>query len=89
MLIAREYWIEGRVQGVGYRAFAKVQASQLAIRGHAMNLPDGRVHVKALGGAEQLAAFAARLAVGPTFASVRSVQQQDIAVFSSDGFSIA
>ncbi len=88
MLVAREFWIAGRVQGVGYRAFACGQASLLGVQGSAVNLPDGRVQVKAVGTIEQLAAFATCLAQGPRFAQVQSVQQQDIAAFSCNGFLI-
>ncbi len=38
--------VSGSVQGVGYRAFARRAALALGIRGHAINLPDGRVEVR-------------------------------------------
>ena len=35
--------VKGRVQGVGYRAFAQKKALELGLSGYAENLPDGRV----------------------------------------------
>jgi acylphosphatase len=37
--------IRGRVQGVGYRAFVRDQATQLGLRGWARNRRDGSVEV--------------------------------------------
>ena len=60
----------GKVQGVGYRNFARRQALQLAVNGHALNLPDGRVEVLACGDARALDAFLGKLAEGPAWSSV-------------------
>ena len=38
--------VEGNIQSVGYRAFAKQVAVMLGIRGTAKNLPDGRVEIE-------------------------------------------
>ena len=48
-MICRKCLVGGRVQGVFYRATAAHRAQELAIRGYARNLPDGRVEVLALG----------------------------------------
>ena len=37
--------VKGRVQGVGYRAFAQKKALELGLSGYAENLPDGRVEI--------------------------------------------
>jgi acylphosphatase len=38
-------WVQGRVQGVGYRYWIRSRARDLGLRGSATNLPDGRVAV--------------------------------------------
>ena len=38
----------GRVQGIGFRAFAVMEAEILGIRGYAKNLPDGDVEISLL-----------------------------------------
>lgn len=42
-------WVEGRVQGVGFRWWVRSQALRLRLAGTATNLPDGRVEVVAEG----------------------------------------
>jgi acylphosphatase len=42
-------WVDGRVQGVGYRYWARGRAQDLGLRGSATNLPDGRVTIVAQG----------------------------------------
>jgi acylphosphatase len=73
-VIARRYLISGRVQGVGYRAFAQRAGRELGLRGWVRNLPDGGVEAHAVGPAPALEDFEARLRVGPRMAEVRSVE---------------
>lgn len=42
-------WVEGRVQGVGFRAWVRMKAFELSLAGSATNLDDGRVEVVAEG----------------------------------------
>jgi acylphosphatase len=69
-MIAREYLISGKVQGVGFRAHTQAEAIALGITGSAMNLADGRVRVQAYGDAEALASLARWLEHGPRLAEV-------------------
>ena len=43
-------WVEGRVQGVGFRWWVRANALELGLAGYAENLADGRVKVVAEGG---------------------------------------
>ncbi len=87
-MIARRYFIRGRVQGIGYRYFAQRAAEQLHVNGYARNLDDGRVEVYAVGTREQLSDLAGMLWKGPRFADVRGVEEQEAGVQQYDTFHI-
>jgi acylphosphatase len=75
MAEAERFLVSGRVQGVGYRAFVQREALALGLSGHALNLPDGRVEVLAIGEAAARDALAAALARGPKLARVVAVER--------------
>ena len=87
-LVARRWFVAGRVQGVGYRYFAQRVASALGLGGYARNLDDGRVEVYALGPADALPELAARLRQGPSYSDVRGVEEQEAAVEGYSSFEI-
>lgn len=86
--MCRQFWVSGKVQGVGYRAFARRAATELALNGHAHNLPDGRVHVLACGDPAALARYAERLRNGPRWSAPESMEQSE-APCCEPGFSTA
>lgn len=71
--VRRRYLVKGRVQGVGYRAFAARVARTLRVSGGASNLEDGRVEVVAEGPAHALDRLEAALAEGPRMSRVDDV----------------
>jgi acylphosphatase len=71
---ARRFRISGRVQGVGYRAFAARAGRALNLRGGARNLDDGRVEVVATGAVHALDRLEAVLAEGPNLSRVGRVE---------------
>jgi len=85
---ARRYFIEGDVQGVGFRFFAERVAKQLGLGGYVKNLRDGRVEVYAVGTADQLEELKRRLEAGPRAAHVSRVEEEEAAVVERyrDGF---
>ncbi|MCM3877421.1 MAG: acylphosphatase [Thermoanaerobaculia bacterium] len=73
---ARRWTISGRVQGVGYRAFAARVARALNLRGGARNLGDGRVEVVASGAVHALDRLESALGEGPRLARVTRVDAE-------------
>ena len=67
--------IEGRVQGVGYRYYAKIKAESLGIRGSVQNLRDGSVFVTAQGEKEAMGNFVRWCYKGPPGAIVRNIEK--------------
>lgn len=76
-MICKKCVVGGRVQGVFYRATAARRARELGIRGHARNLPDGRVEVLACGDSEAVEAFVSWLWIGSSACKVTSVEADD------------
>ncbi len=74
MTTAMRFYISGRVQGVFFRASTRCEAERLGVRGWAINLPDGRVEVLAVGAASAVNALAEWLQTGPPGATVRGVE---------------
>jgi acylphosphatase len=81
-VICKKCLVGGRVQGVYYRATAAHRARELAITGHAINLPDGRVEVLACGEEQAVRTFVEWLWIGSSASKVTSVDVIDLAVES-------
>jgi acylphosphatase len=73
MIVARRLFISGRVQGVGFRWFAKDAAVREGIGGWVRNLPDGRVEALLHGDADAVTRVEGRLRSGPRGARVDRV----------------
>lgn len=69
----RAWWIEGRVQGVGFRWSTVRAARRLGLHGRVWNRPDGAVEVHAGGETEALEALEEWLRAGPPAARVDRV----------------
>lgn len=65
--------VSGRVQGVGFRRFARNSAERFGVDCNPMNLRDGRVFVLAEGRQESLELLINELRKGPIFAHVEGV----------------
>ena len=87
-MTARRYVISGRVQGVGYRAFAQHVARQIGVTGWARNLDGGDVEVHANGSEAQLDQLEGRLRQGPRWGEVRSVQAIEVPLSGTGEFDI-
>ena len=72
-MIRTHITIEGRVQGVGYRANTRRTANQLRLKGWVRNLRDGRVEIIAEGNEEMIDRLIQWCYRGPTSAYVSKV----------------
>lgn len=66
--------VRGEVQGVGYRMFARREATARGLRGYVRNLPDTSVEVVAEGEVQRLVEYIAALRRGPSAARVSAVE---------------
>lgn len=87
-ITARRWVVRGRVQGVGYRYFARQAAAKLGLTGYVRNLDDGSVEAYAAGPEEKLSEFAALLHQGPRFSDVRGVEELEAGVQRYGSFEI-
>jgi len=67
-------FVEGLVQGVGFRAYTKRIADSYGLRGWVRNLPDGRVEILVEGDDEVLGYFIRDILKGPPAARVERVE---------------
>ena len=67
--------IHGRVQGVGFRWWARHHASRLGLRGAVRNCSDGTVEITLAGTREAVDEMCLRLATGPVSAEVRRLEE--------------
>lgn len=71
--MTKQFFIYGRVQGVGFRYFTWKEAKKLGIKGSVRNRADGSVEAVAQGNEEQLEVFEQWLKLGPRTAKVERV----------------
>ena len=84
--MCREFIIAGRVQGVFFRASTRDVATPLGIKGHAINLEDGTVEVRACGDDAAVAQLKEWLRRGPRQASVTNVNERPTECTHPDRF---
>lgn len=85
-VIAAHLVITGRVQGVGYRMWAKREARRLGLRGWVRNLRDGSVEALAIGDTAEIDAFIKACHSGPGMARVSGVRREPAADDGTAGF---
>ena len=59
-------FVRGEVQGVGFRWWARAQALELGLTGHARNMDDGRVEIVAQGGGDAIDALVVLIEEDPS-----------------------
>ncbi|MEI7904837.1 MAG: acylphosphatase [Candidatus Firestonebacteria bacterium] len=72
-----EITVTGRVQGVGFRAYAQREAIKLGLSGYVKNLPAGnKVFLEVEGGKEQIEKLSEVLSKGPLASSINEVEMK-------------
>ncbi|MGD9486860.1 MAG: acylphosphatase [Calditrichaceae bacterium] len=74
MKIAMRAFVKGRVQGIGYRWFAREQADELNLTGYVRNLPNGEVEVFVEGDQAKIIDYLGKLRKGPPMATVTELE---------------
>jgi len=69
-------WVEGHVQGVGFRYFVLEKAVDLELKGWVRNTYDGKVEVLAEGERQALEELLGALEIGPHGAYVSQVEHR-------------
>lgn len=85
-MLTKHFWVEGRVQGVYFRASAQALAQQLGLTGWVGNIADGRVEIVATGTEVVLEEFERWLWRGPKAAKVDSVKVVSEPLVPFEGF---
>lgn len=83
-VVIRRARVEGRVQGVWYRAATAQRAVALGLRGYARNLSDGSVEVLMAGEPAAVESLTEWLWTGPPLARVTAVVVTEVAASGDD-----
>lgn len=86
--MTKQFFIYGRVQGVGFRYFTWKEAEKLGIKGWVKNRTDGSVEVVAQGDEKQLDDFSRWLQVGPRTAKVERILEYEHSGIATEHFSV-
>lgn len=70
--------VQGRVQGVGFRATVKHNAMRLGLVGTVCNMPDGSVKIHVLGPDMAIKDFLTKLQNTSGFASISNISTREI-----------
>jgi acylphosphatase len=76
--VALRMRLRGRVQGVGFRHFARGVARELGLVGRVRNLPDGDVEIEVAGEPEKVEEFKGWMRRGPPGAAVAGLREEPL-----------
>jgi acylphosphatase len=80
--------VEGRVQGVGYRAFVEMRAAELGVSGWVRNRRDGSVEAVLQGSPDAVEAILDACRAGPPASRVARLDIVGEGVGAFDGFEV-
>ena len=84
-IVTRRLLVSGRVQRVGFRAFAAWAARREGVCGFVRNLADGRVEAVGEGDRESMERFERALHQGPSLSKVIGVTVEEMAPLGGTG----
>lgn len=87
-MIARRIRVNGRVQGVFFRAWTRDEARSLRLCGWVRNCPDGSVEAQVEGDEEAVGTMIGRMRHGPPHARVLDVEIADVEPEGTDRFEV-
>ena len=87
--LAKRIRVQGKVQGVFFRASTQEKAEELGLKGWVRNEPDGSVLIHAEGDEEELRRLVEWCWQGPSAASVKDVREEAVDPQDLDSFAIA
>lgn len=73
----KQFFVFGRVQGVGFRFFTLQEAKQIGVTGYVKNREDGSIAVVAQGSEAQIQQLRLWLSKGPRTSQVERVIEQN------------
>ena len=79
MVVYKQIFVSGRVQGVFFRDSTRQQANRLKLAGGVRNLLDGRVEVQVTGDETIVQELIKWLKIGPKYAKVSTIDVVDLA----------
>ncbi len=85
MMVTRRLLVSGRVQRVGFRAYAAGAARREGVRGFVRNLADGRVEAVGEGDREAMDRFQRALVQGSRLSKVLAMTVEDVAPLGAAG----
>jgi acylphosphatase len=89
-IVRKTIVVSGRVQGAGYRYFARDLAEDLGLTGWVRNAPGRSVEIEVQGKDEDVEDFCQKLREGPPLARVTDIQISELsALLKESGFDIA
>ncbi|ACN53248.1 acylphosphatase (plasmid) [Borreliella spielmanii] len=75
----QQYFISGKVQGVGFRFFTEQIANNMKLKGFVKNLNDGRVEIVAFfNNKEQIKKFENLLKNGNKYSSIENIEKKTL-----------
>ncbi len=82
--IRRHFYVDGRVQGVGFRYTARYVASSMGVTGWVKNLDDGRVELEVQGDRELVVHFLEQVQNVGRWIRIDRIEEQELPLIEKE-----